>query len=213
MALTDRAFCGSRGAGHQHRESGVRAIVKSSLVAAGAALLAGCAVAPAPKPRPIAVATAKPLPYRWTQGNASEAYRDAVAAFGPLAMKPGEYKWAATMPQAGEPKVVIDLLTQLFYVYRGETLVGVATISSGKKGKETPLGFWTVMTKKKKGFSRKYDNAPMPFMQMYDPKGIAFHAGPNPGFPASHGCVRLPLKFAEKVFGVTQIGTKVVIEG
>jgi hypothetical protein len=188
-------------------------MVKSSLVAAGAALLAGCAVAPAPKPRPIAVATAKPLPYRWTQGNAPQAYQDAVAAFGPLALKPGEYKWAATMPQAGEPKVVIDMLTQLFYVYRGDSLVGVATISSGKKGKETPLGFWTVMTKKKKGFSRKYDNAPMPFMQMYDPKGIAFHAGPNPGFPASHGCVRLPLKFAEKVFGVTQIGTKVVIEG
>ena len=191
----------------------MRAIVKSFMVAAGAALLASCAVAPAPKPRPIAVATAKPLPYRWTQGNAPQAYQDAVAVFGPLAMKPGEYKWAATMPQAGEPKVVIDLLTQLFYVYRGEQLVGVATISSGKKGKETPLGFWTVMTKKKKGFSRKYDNAPMPFMQMYDPKGIAFHAGPNPGFPASHGCVRLPLKFAEKVFGVTQVGTKVVIEG
>ena len=191
----------------------MRAIVKLSLVAAGAVLLAGCAVAPVPQPRPVAVATAKPLPYRWTQGNAPQAYRDAVAAFGPLAMKPGEYKWAATMPQAGEPRVVIDLLTQLFYVYRGETLVGVATISSGKKGKETPLGFWTVMTKKKKGFSRKYDNAPMPFMQMYDPKGIAFHAGPNPGYPASHGCVRLPLKFAEKVFGVTQAGTKVIIEG
>ena len=191
----------------------MRAIVKSFMVAAGAALLASCAVAPAPKPRPIAVATAKPLPYRWTQGNAPQAYKDAVATFGPLAMKPGEFKWAATMPQAGEPKVVIDLLTQLFYVYRGDSLVGVATISSGKKGKETPLGFWTVMTKKKKGFSRKYDNAPMPFMQMYDPKGIAFHAGPNPGFPASHGCVRLPLKFAEKLFSVTQVGTKVVIEG
>jgi hypothetical protein len=54
------------------------------------------------------------------------------------------------------------------------------------------------MLKKKKGYSRKYDNAPMPFMQMYDPKGIAFHAGANPGYPASHGCVRLPLKFAEK---------------
>jgi lipoprotein-anchoring transpeptidase ErfK/SrfK len=69
------------------------------------------------------------------------------------------------------------------------------------------------MNKKVKGFSRKYDNAPMPFMQMYDPKGIAFHAGQNPGYPASHGCVRLPLKFAEKLFGMTKIGTKVIIEG
>ncbi|HEU5067020.1 MAG TPA: L,D-transpeptidase family protein, partial [Sphingomicrobium sp.] len=90
---------------------------------------------------------------------------------------------------------------------------GVATVSTGRKGKETPLGFWKVMLKKVKGYSRKYDDAPMPYMQMYDPKGIAFHAGPNPGYPASHGCVRLPLKFAEKLYGLTQIGTKVTIEG
>jgi lipoprotein-anchoring transpeptidase ErfK/SrfK len=128
-------------------------------------------------------------------------------------MRPGEYKWAADVPQAGDPRVVIDLLSQLFYVYRGDRLVGVATISSGKKGRETPLGFWSVKLKKKLGYSRKYDNAPMPFMQMYDEKGIAFHAGPNPGYPASHGCVRLPFKFAEKIFALTQVGTKVVIEG
>jgi lipoprotein-anchoring transpeptidase ErfK/SrfK len=182
-------------------------------VAAGAALLASCAVAPPPKPQPVAVATPKPLPYRWSQGNAPKAHQDAVAMFGPLALRPGDFRWAANAPQTGEPRVVIDLLTQLFYVYRGEQLVGVATISSGKKGRETPLGFWAVMRKQKLGHSRKYDNAPMPFMQMYDDKGIAFHAGPNPGYPASHGCVRLPLKFAEKLYGVTQIGTKVVIEG
>jgi len=135
-----------------------------------------------------------------------------VAAFGPLNMKPGEYQWATTIPD-GEAKVVIDILTQRFYVYRGETLVGVSTISSGKKGRETPLGFWDVKVKKVKGFSRKYDNAPMPYMQMYDEKGIAFHAGANPGYPASHGCVRLPLKFAEKLYGMTTIGTKVIIEG
>jgi lipoprotein-anchoring transpeptidase ErfK/SrfK len=183
------------------------------VVAAGAALLASCAVAPTPQPAPVAVATPKPLPYRWTQGNAPKAHQDAVAMFGPLALKPGDYRWAANVPQTGEPRVVVDLLTQLFYVYRGEQLVGVATISSGKKGRETPLGFWSVMLKQKLGHSRKYENAPMPFMQMYDPKGIAFHAGPNPGYPASHGCVRLPLKFAEKLYGLTQVGTKVVIEG
>ncbi len=184
-----------------------------TMVAATAALLAGCATAPQQPPRPVAVATPKPLPYRWTQGNAPQAHQDAVAMFGPLRMKPGEYKWAASIPEAGDTKVVVDLLTQLFYVYRGEQLVGVATISSGKKGRETPLGFWSVMLKQKLGHSRKYENAPMPFMQMYDSKGIAFHAGPNPGYPASHGCVRLPLKFAEKLYGMTKIGTKVVIEG
>jgi len=183
------------------------------MVAAAAALLASCATAPPPPRQVAARPTPAPLPYRWTQGNAPKAHEDAVALFGPLALKPGDFRWAENVPQTGEPRVVIDLLSQLFYIYRGDQLVGVATISSGKKGRETPLGFWSVMLKKKKGYSRKYDNAPMPFMQMYDPKGIAFHAGANPGFPASHGCVRLPLKFAEKLFSVTQVGTKVVIEG
>ena len=185
------------------------------MAAFGAALLAGCAAAPkvvhAPRTAPAPVA--QELPYRWTQGNAPQAHKDAVALFGPLYLKPGQYRWATDIPAGGETKVVIDTLTQLFYVYRGEKLVGVATISSGSKGRETPLGFWAVRTKKVKGFSRKYDNAPMPFMQMYDSAGIAFHAGANPGYPASHGCVRLPLKFAERLYGLTQIGTKVIIEG
>jgi len=133
--------------------------------------------------------------------------------FGRLALKPGDFRWAASIPETGEARVVIDLLIQRIYAYRGDQLVGVATISSGKKGMETPLGFWTVFRKQKLGRSRKYDNAPMPFMQMYDEKGIAFHAGPNPGYPASHGCVRLPLKFAEKLFALTKVGSKVIIEG
>jgi len=191
----------------------VRAITKFTIVTIAAGLLASCSTVPQAPQAPVAPVAAKPPPYRWTQGNAPQAHKDAVALFGPLALKPGDYRWAASVPETGETRVVIDLLTQLFYVYRGDELVGVATISSGKKGDETPLGFWEVMLKKKKGYSRKYDNAPMPFMQMYDHKGIAFHAGPNPGYPASHGCVRLPLKFAERLFGLTKIGTKVIIEG
>lgn len=184
-----------------------------AVAAIGAALLAGCATngrevaAPAPAPAP------QELPYRWTQGNAPRAHKESLALWGPVAMKPGDYRWAATIPTSGEAKVVIDLLTQRFYVYRGDSLVGMSTISSGKKGKETPLGFWKVFRKQVKGFSRKYDNAPMPYMQMYDEKGIAFHAGALPGYPASHGCVRLPLKFAEKLYGLTRIGTQVIIEG
>ena len=174
---------------------------------------AGCTTAPVKQPAPVVAAQPAPLPYRWTQGNAPQAFSDSRAVFGPLAMAPGEYRWAPAIPETGETRVVIDLLTQLFYVYRGDQLVGVATISSGKKGRETPLGFWAVMNKQKLGHSRKYENAPMPFMQMYDAKGIAFHAGPNPGYPASHGCVRLPLKFAERLYGLTSMGTKVIIEG
>jgi lipoprotein-anchoring transpeptidase ErfK/SrfK len=193
----------------------MRAVRIAIVSALGGAMLASCSTTPkvvqAPPP-PAPVATPE-LPYRWTQGNAPQAHKDALATFGPLYMKPGQYRWTADIPQTGEARIVIDLMSQLFYVYRGEQIVGVSTISSGKKGRETPLGFWSVMLKKTKGYSRKYDNAPMPFMQMYDPKGIAFHAGPNPGYPASHGCVRLPLKFAERLYGLTEVGTKVIIEG
>jgi lipoprotein-anchoring transpeptidase ErfK/SrfK len=187
-------------------------IIRSVIGLVAASLLASCATPPPPRPAPVAPKAVE-LPYHWTQGNAPQAHKDMLAAFGPLNMRPGEYHWIADVPKEGEAKVVIDILTQRFYVYRGDQLIGVSTISSGKKGRETPLGFWDVKVKKVKGYSRKYDNAPMPFMQMYDEKGIAFHAGPNPGYPASHGCVRLPLKFAERLFGLTAIGTKVIIEG
>jgi len=192
----------------------VRTIRNWTIVMVGAALLASCATPPPPRvagPPPVPVANE--APYRWTQGNAPGAYKEAVALFGPLNMRPGDYRWVADVPKAGETKVVIDLLTQLFYVYRDDKLVGVSTMSSGKKGKETQLGFWAVRTKKKLGYSHKYDNAPMPFMQMYDEKGLAFHAGKNPGYPASHGCVRLPLKFTAALFPMTNVGSKVIIEG
>jgi lipoprotein-anchoring transpeptidase ErfK/SrfK len=193
----------------------VRTITKWTIAALAAGMLASCETAP-PPPRiaqPGPAPAAPELPYRWTQGNAPQAHKDAVALFGPLYMKPGQYRWAAEIPETGDTRVVIDTLSQLLYVYRDDKLIGVATISTGKKGRQTPLGFWAVMNKQKLGHSRKYDNAAMPFMQMYDPKGIAFHAGPNPGYPASHGCVRLPLKFAERLFGLTEIGSKVIIEG
>jgi lipoprotein-anchoring transpeptidase ErfK/SrfK len=179
----------------------------------GGSILAGCATAPVKHAETPPAPSAQELPYRWTQGNAPQAQKDALALFGPVTLQPGDFRWAPTIPTEGETKVVIDLLTQRFYVYRGDQLVGLSTISSGKKGKETQLGFWSVMLKRKLGYSRKYDNAPMPFMQMYDSKGLAFHAGKLPGYPASHGCVRLPLKFAERLFGMTKTGTKVIIEG
>jgi lipoprotein-anchoring transpeptidase ErfK/SrfK len=183
------------------------------VVGGAAAALAGCATAPQRVVAPVAPKpVAQELPYRWTHGHAPQAHKDAAALFGPVALRPGDFRWAPAIPN-GEAKVVIDLLTQTFYVYRGDKLVGMSTISSGKKGKETPLGYWSVFRKQVKGFSRKYDNAPMPYMQMYDEKGIAFHGGALPGYPASRGCVRLPVKFAEKLYGLTKLGTKVIIEG
>ena len=191
----------------------VRTITKWA-VAIAATVLAGCSTAPPPK----VVAAAPPpvkneLPYRWTQGNAPQAHKDLVATFNRVGLKPGEYVWASAVPAEGDPRIVVDLLTQMAYAYRGDRLVGAATISSAKKGMVTPLGFWSILEKRPFYRSKKYDNAPMPFMQRIDSYGIAFHGGANPGYPASHGCIRLPMKFAEKLYGLTKVGSKVVIEG
>lgn len=186
------------------------------LIAAGTALLAACSTAPEPAPAPAPVAEApppKPSPYRWTNGFSDKAREAALETFGETDLKPGDFLWASDIPAKGETRIVVDLLTQTAFVYRGEKVVGITTISSGKKGKETPLGFWSVLRKHKTYRSRKYDNAPMPFAQMIDDHGIALHGGKLPGYPASRGCVRLPMKFAERLYGLTQMGSKVVIEG
>jgi hypothetical protein len=185
------------------------------LIAAAAALLAGCQTADPPSVAETRPAPAGPsdIPYHWTVGNASQAHKDMVAEFGKLGLKPGEFVWAANPPATGDTRIVVDLLTQMTYVYRGEALLGASSMSSAKQGKITPYGYWTILEKRPFYRSKKYDNAPMPFMQRIDDYGIAFHGGVNPGYPASHGCIRLPMKFAEKLYGVTRIGTKVVIEG
>jgi hypothetical protein len=89
--------------------------------------------------------------------------------------------------------------------------IGASTVSSGKSGKETPTGVFTILQKKKEHYSKKYNNAPMPNMQRLTWYGIALHAGNLPGYPASHGCIRLPSKFSALLFGATDLGMTVVI--
>ena len=185
------------------------------MIAGAAGLLAGCQTADPPTtaasdPPP---AQSSEVSYHWTVGNAPQAHKDMVAEFGKVGLKPGEFVWASAAPATGETRIVVDLLTQMTYVYRGDTLLGASSMSSAKQGKITPYGYWTILEKRPFYRSKKYDNAPMPFMQRIDDYGIAFHGGVNPGYPASHGCIRLPMKFAEKLYGVTKLGTKVVIEG
>jgi lipoprotein-anchoring transpeptidase ErfK/SrfK len=187
------------------------------VAAVGAALLAGCSTFTHKKLTEASTApAAKPsseLPYLWTLGNAPEAYKDMVATFGRSGLKPGQYLWTTTIPSQGETKVVIDRLTQTAYVYKGDQLVGVSSVSTAKQGHITPLGEWSILEKRPFYRSKKYDNAPMPWMERIDEYGIALHGGGTPGYPESHGCIHLPMKFAEKLYGMTKIGTKVIIEG
>jgi len=142
---------------------------------------------------------------------ASHALVDKYEVFGFRELKPGQYLWRDVPESAGPERVVISLGDQLAYLYRGEELVAVAAISTGVEGRNTPTGIFTVLDKKPFYRSKKYDNAPMPWMQRIDDYGVALHGGYNPGYPASHGCIRLPVAFAKKLYSVTSVGTPVYV--
>src|SRR5689334_19667842 len=141
---------------------------------------------------------------------ASQARLDMVEAFGPKRLKPGQYVWR-NVGAVGPERIVVSLSDQLAYFYRGDTLVAAAAISTGVEGRDTPVGIFSVLDKKPFYRSKKYDNAPMPWMQRIDQYGIALHGGYNPGYPASHGCIRLPVAFAKKLYSITDIGTPIYI--
>jgi hypothetical protein len=126
-------------------------------------------------------------------------------------LRPGEFTWTPDAAPDGPVAVVVSLADQRAHVYRNGVRIGVSTISTGKAGHETPTGIYTILQKRREHYSNLYDNAPMPFMQRLTWSGIALHAGHLPGYPASHGCVRLPAAFAELLFGVTRPGTIVVV--
>jgi hypothetical protein len=111
----------------------------------------------------------------------------------------------------GPVVVVVSLVEQRVHVYRNGVRIGVSTASSGKKDFETRTGVFPILERQTEHFSNLYDEAPMPFMLRLTWSGTALHAGKIPGYPASHGCVRLPLSFAEKLFDSVRRGTIVVV--
>ena len=119
--------------------------------------------------------------------------------------------WEPARAEQGAVEIVVSIPLQRAYVYRGGTLIGLTTVSTGKPGHRTPTGKFDILQKRARHFSNLYNNAPMPFMQRLTWGGIALHAGQIPGHPASHGCVRLPLDFARNLFAVTRIGATVHI--
>jgi lipoprotein-anchoring transpeptidase ErfK/SrfK len=113
---------------------------------------------------------------------------------------------------AGKPVLaVIGLRQQKITVYDSAGPILQAPVSTGSRTYETPAGIFTVLQKNRDHVSNLYEDAEMPFMQRITWSGIALHAGPLPGYRASHGCVRLPYRFAERLFDLTSVGTRVVI--
>ncbi|MDB6179703.1 L,D-transpeptidase [Paracoccus sp. Z330] len=128
-------------------------------------------------------------------------------------MQPGEFTWHPERSPHGGVAVIVSLPEQRVHVYRNGIRIAVSTCSTGKQGHETPTGVFTILQKDKHHHSSTYNNASMPNMNRLTWDGIALHAGNLPGYPASHGCVRLPMAFSEKLFGITHLGTPVIIAG
>ena len=124
---------------------------------------------------------------------------------------PGQFVWEPKAGSTGPVFLVIDLTRQRVLLYRGGVPIAASTISTGTEGRETPTGVFTILQKEVFHRSGTYDNAPMPYMQRLTSKGVAMHGGNLPGYPASHGCIRLPKAFAKLLYGVTELGTPVMI--
>jgi lipoprotein-anchoring transpeptidase ErfK/SrfK len=119
----------------------------------------------------------------------------------------------ATAPRAaGEPiMAIVSIKTQQVTFYDADGWILRAPVSTGVKERETPAGVFAVVEKDKDHHSTMYDDAWMPNMQRITWNGLALHGGPLPGYAASHGCIRMPYGFAEKLFDKTRIGMRVII--
>jgi hypothetical protein len=126
-------------------------------------------------------------------------------------LKTGDYVWKPAASPAGPVVIIVSIPEQTLYVYRNGVRIGRSTVSTGKSGHRTPTGVFTILQKNEKHTSSIYKGASMPYMQRLTWTGVALHAGNLPGYPASHGCVRLPLDFAQKLYTVTDKGSTVVV--
>lgn len=126
-------------------------------------------------------------------------------------LKPGDFRWEPEKSPVGLVAIIVSIPDQQVHVYRNGIRIGLSSCSTGKKGHRTPTGVFTILQKDKDHHSSTYNNAPMPNMNRLTWSGIALHAGNLPGYPASHGCIRLPLKFSALLFGVTHVGTPVIL--
>jgi lipoprotein-anchoring transpeptidase ErfK/SrfK len=117
-----------------------------------------------------------------------------------------------TLPKPTGPLViVVSLNSQTVTVYDDGKQIAKSPISSGMPGHPTPTGVFSILEKNRIHHSNLYGGAPMPFMQRVTNSGVAMHAGELPGYAASHGCVRLPYSFARDLFGITDVGARVII--
>src|SRR6476469_9521724 len=128
-----------------------------------------------------------------------------------VTLRPGEYIWEPERAPEGPVLIVASVTEQVAYVYRNGIRIARSSVSTGRPGHRTPTGVFTILEKEVHHTSSIYKGAEMPYMERVTWGGIALHAGDLPGYPDSHGCVRLPLEFSKLLFGVTMKGATVII--
>lgn len=131
----------------------------------------------------------------------------------PADLQPGEFVWLPEASPSGPVVILVSITEQRLYAYRNGILIAYSTVSTGKSGHETPTGVFHVLEKDADHVSNLFPGAKMPNMERLTWTGIALHAGNLPGYPASHGCVRLPLEMSRLLFDLDAKGTTVVIAG
>src|ERR1035437_366005 len=143
----------------------------------------------------------------WGQPQSLKPHRKSRREIGSL--KQGAQR-EQTHPQ-GPFQVIVAIASQQIAIYGQDGFIARAPISTGMPAHPTPTVVFTVIAKARWHASNIYSRAPMPYMQRITWSGIALHAGPRPGYPASHGCIRLPQDFAIRLFQMTKIGTRVIV--
>ena len=133
----------------------------------------------------------------------------------PKVRKPSAKKDAAVKETSAKPQgpliIAVSIEQQKLRIYDANGLFAESPVSTGMKGHSTPMGVFSVIQKNKMHRSNIYSGAPMPYMQRITWSGVALHAGVLPGYPASHGCIRMPMAFAVKMWNWTRMGARVII--
>ena len=154
--------------------------------------------------------------YYWQDSDPS-FYRPAPSAQPrkQRARKPSKAMVAAEKEISAKPQgpliIAISINQQKVRVYDANGIFAESPVSTGTKSHPTPMGVFSIIQKHKMHHSNIYSGAPMPFMQRITWSGVAMHAGALPGYPASHGCIRLPMAFAAKMWNWTKMGARVIV--
>ncbi len=154
---------------------------------------------PIARPNPVA----RPIP--------SPAVKPGLKPGAKANLKPDPAKDPNSSMPKGPLQIVVSIADQHVTLYSNGIHVAQSPVSTGVQGRPTPTGVFSIIQKDRFHHSNLYSNAPMPFMERITWSGVALHEGPLPGYPASHGCIRMTHEFAARLWSITRLGVRVIV--